>query len=289
MSCKEVIIPTSDGYQLRGTFFSTDETHHSLVIINGATGVLRRYYQPFAEYLREQGFSVLTYDFRGIGESTQRQKDAPAPTMLDWGQVDMNAVLSWAKDNHPDKTIRGVGHSIGGQLLGVLPDNNRYHSFLGIASQHIYWRYWPTVMSRLKILAFFRGVLPLFYKTTGTLPSWVLGSETLPKKVAMDWSRFSCKSSYLADEQGQSVRTGFDNFQGRLRLCAIDDDHMFAPESCVRELGKLYKNITPQIRVIKPDEFGMRSIDHFGFFKKQMDRRAWQEAAEWLRSDDIKI
>lgn len=284
MKSSKSTILTKDGYYLRGTVYEplSDKARQQVVIVNGATGVLQRYYQPFAEYLQSQGFTVLTYDFRGIGESRKHEPRAPAPTMLHWGERDMDTVLTWAQNNYPGYRVQGVGHSIGGQLMGVLPGNNRYEAFLGIASQHIYWRNWPTLTTRMKSLAFFGCILPLFYNTTGSLPPWVLGAERLPKGVAKDWGRFGRYKHYLSDERGQPIRTGFESYQGRLKLCAISDDEMFAPEPCVRKLGGLFTSTRPEVHVLQPQSYGMKKIDHFGFFKKNMNQKAWEEAANWL-------
>jgi predicted alpha/beta hydrolase len=127
-----------DGYQLKASEFTPVNSNGIGLIINGATGVIRKYYQAFAEFLTEQGFTVLTYKFRGIGESTQASDNAFIPSMIHWGQHDMDAVLSFFIDRHPELNIKGIGHSIGGQLLSIMPDNNRYDRFLNIASQHIY-------------------------------------------------------------------------------------------------------------------------------------------------------
>ncbi|MCL6269145.1 alpha/beta fold hydrolase [Sansalvadorimonas sp. 2012CJ34-2] len=284
MNSQKITIPTPDGYYLKGELLEPEESscRKQLVIINGATGVLQGYYRPFADFLRQQGFKVLIYDYRGIGQSQECKYHAPAPTMLHWGERDMDAVLNWVKSEYPDYRIHGVGHSIGGQLMGALPDNNRYDSFLGVASQHIYWRNWPSFSTRIKSWFFFRGILPLFHKSIGHLPAWVLGSEKLPKGVIRDWGRFGGSSAYLSDEKGQPIRSGFHNYQGRLKLCAVSDDHMFAPENCVRELGKLFTATDGDIHVLRPEHYQMSRIDHFGYFKKTMNTKAWEEAADWL-------
>ena len=289
-----VKIATDDGYQLAGSEYrpATTESNgntgtaaapgHGIgVVINGATGVLRQYYDGFARFLCHQGFTVLTYDFRGIGGSRQHAPGAPVPTMLHWGQRDMDAALSFFIERHPQLLIKGIGHSIGGQLLGVLPDNNRYHGFLNIASQHIYWKNWP-LRDRALTAAFFFGVLPLFYKSVGGLPKWVLGAEYLPKQVARDWSRFGRNKAYIADEQGQPLRQGFSGYRGRMRFYAMADDRRFAPPACVRELEKLFSSADTEVRVLHPHDYDMKAIDHFGFFKKSMHQRAWQESADWL-------
>ncbi|WP_066018107.1 alpha/beta fold hydrolase [Endozoicomonas atrinae] len=281
MDIKTIIIDTRDGFHLAGTEFLPRHANGIGLIINGATGVVRKYYQAYAEFLCQQGFTVLTYEFRGIGESQSVNSDAPAPSMLHWGQRDMDAVLTDFIQRHPQLTVKGIGHSMGGQLLGILPDNNRYSGFLNIASQHIYWKHWP-LKDRPLTIAFFFGVLPLFYTLTGGLPKWVLGAEYLPRQVARDWSRFGRKKSYIADLDGRPLRDGFRGFTGKMRFYGIADDRRFAPPTAVYQLEKLFSNADSHVKILNPRDYQMKSIDHFGFFKKSMNRQAWQESTEWL-------
>lgn len=288
MHIENLVITTPDGYQLAATEFQPANAHNKAgngtgVIINGATGVLRKFYKNFAQYLCEQGFTVLTYEFRGIGESQKIQQDAPEPSMLHWGQRDMDAALKLFSTRHPELTIKGIGHSIGGQLFGVLPDNNRYSHFLSIASQHIYWKNWP-MKDRPITIAFFFLILPLFYKLTGGLPNWVLGSEYLPKQVARDWSRFGRKKAWVADEKGQPLREGFKSYEGKIKFIGMADDKRFAPPNCIKQLYNEFENAEKDLQIIKPNDYGMKAIDHFGFFQKKMNKQAWHECAQWLAS-----
>lgn len=281
MKYNTIQFETRDGYQLIGTEFLPETPNGIAVIINGATGVLRSYYRHFCEFMCERGFTLMTYDYRGIGDSQSSPNSAPSPSMLHWGQRDMDAAFTFFATRHPALTIRGMGHSIGGQLLGVMPDNNRYDSFVGIGSQHIYWGNWP-LKDRLKVGAFFWGILPLFYKLKGGLPRWVLGSEYLPKHVARDWSRFGRHKAWIADEQGKPLREGFHGYRGKMRLYGMADDHTFAPPLCVEKLARTFKNANAEVCILEPQKLGMKRIDHFGFFQKKMNREAWEECAEWL-------
>jgi predicted alpha/beta hydrolase len=283
MQTENLFIPTQDGYRLAGTEFTPVKSNGIALILNGATGVLRNYYQGFASYLCDAGFTVLTFEFRGIGESTSQSETSPQPSMLHWGERDMGDVLTFYTDRHSDKTIKGIGHSIGGQLLGVVPDNNRYKSFLNVASQHIHWKSWP-LKQRPMAFSFFFIVLPLFYKLTGGLPKWVLGAEYLPKQVAKDWSRFARKT-WIADSNGSPLREGFYTYTGSMRFIGLADDKNFAPPPAVKRLAGIFKNADKEVLIIKPQDYEMRSIDHFGFFKKKMNKRAWQECADWLAQE----
>jgi pimeloyl-ACP methyl ester carboxylesterase len=63
----------SDGYPLHGFVWrhavADSGAARPLAIINPATSVRCRYYAPFAAYLHAHGFDVISYDYRGIGES----------------------------------------------------------------------------------------------------------------------------------------------------------------------------------------------------------------------------
>lgn len=68
-SAREIQIPAMDGFALAATVYEPDALTHKVVLITGGTGVLRRFYDPFACFLQQQGFGVVTFDYRGIGDS----------------------------------------------------------------------------------------------------------------------------------------------------------------------------------------------------------------------------
>ncbi len=282
MRIQAVSISTPDGYTLSASEFTPETSNGVAVILNGATGVLKKYYQSFAEHLCQQGFTILTYEYRGIGNSTQAEKDAPQPSMIHWGQIDMDVVLQYFSNKHPTLTMKGIGHSIGGQLLGMLPNNNRYKGFLNIAAQHIYWKNWPTKDRAITVLFFF-FVLPFFAAFNG-LPKWVLGAEYLPKKVVKDWSRFGRKDIYT-DHNNQNLTDGFHAYEGKMRFLSMDDDILFAPKNGVKGLQSLFKNAKSDLLILKPKDYEMHKIDHFGFFKSNMNKQAWLECSEWLKEN----
>lgn len=64
-------VTCQDGYQLVGSLF-TPQGPSKLkagIMIAPATGIKRQFYASFAQHLSEQGYGVLTFDNRGIGQS----------------------------------------------------------------------------------------------------------------------------------------------------------------------------------------------------------------------------
>jgi predicted alpha/beta hydrolase len=70
----------SDGVTLAGHVWS-QASARAIVIVNPATGVLVRYYHRYAKFPAEHGFEVITYDYRGIGESRPEDLQALPPSL----------------------------------------------------------------------------------------------------------------------------------------------------------------------------------------------------------------
>lgn len=119
---------TADGYSLGGFCWrhAQPDPQRPLVIINAATSVRCRYYSRFADYLFAQGCDVLTYDYRGIGESRPASLRGFQASWSDWGRLDFEAMLAHAVERFPGQPIDVVGHSFGGCAVGLAPSPARY-------------------------------------------------------------------------------------------------------------------------------------------------------------------
>jgi pimeloyl-ACP methyl ester carboxylesterase len=60
-----------DGVELRGTFYPASKAKAPAVLMLHRYGGNRQGWEPLAEELQKKGFAVLTFDFRGHGESTK--------------------------------------------------------------------------------------------------------------------------------------------------------------------------------------------------------------------------
>jgi predicted alpha/beta hydrolase len=68
----DITFPATDGYLLRASLYLPRRARRNAVLINSATAVPRKIYKGFASYLASRGCAVLTYDYRGIGDSRQK-------------------------------------------------------------------------------------------------------------------------------------------------------------------------------------------------------------------------
>ena len=72
VSSDNITVPATDGYPLAATLFLPRGAKRHAVLINSATAVPRKLYRSFAGYLAKRGCAVLTYDYRGTGDSRQQ-------------------------------------------------------------------------------------------------------------------------------------------------------------------------------------------------------------------------
>ena len=64
-----VSFAASDGFVLRGVLYGDARSARGAVLIAAAMGVAQSYYADFAQWLARQGHIVLSFDYRGMGQS----------------------------------------------------------------------------------------------------------------------------------------------------------------------------------------------------------------------------
>jgi predicted alpha/beta hydrolase len=272
MELVEVTLTARDGYRLGATLYGSGT---SAVLIMPATGVPQSYYAKFAGYLAERGFTVLTFDYRGIGRSLEGHIRRVRARMQDWGTLDSAAAFEFLGS----KRIAVVGHSFGGQALGLLPDPERISAALLVGAQSGYWRNWP-LLGRAWMWPATHIGLPGVASLLGYFPGARLGfGEDLPAGVALQWASWCRHPRYLVGALG--VEAAYARVHAPLRAYAITDDP-FAPLSAVNALAKLYPNARWETRPLAPRDLSVKSLGHFGFFRERFRDSLWRESADWL-------
>jgi len=282
MNKKEIRVLATDDFPISATLYEPEQANQVFVMINSATAVKRRYYDQYAAHLCELGFTVLTYDYRGIGGSlVPKTWSGKKPTMADWGRRDLEGVILWVSKHYPEHYFTAVAHSVGGQLMGLAPSNNQVKSVFSIASQSGYIGNWSGI-EKLKFQLIMYLAVPVTTYLVGSLPGALFGSEDLPKGVALQWAYWCRSRHYIVDKHSQPLRKEFEQYDHSMRFYCIADDSMYGPLKAVEELARYYKNASTEVVVKKPEDYGVRSIGHFGFFKSTMPVMAWNETASWL-------
>lgn len=273
-------IPATDGFSLAATLITPVGTPRTPVVIASATGVKRRYYEHFASFLAEQGHPTILFDYRGIGGSRPSSLRGFDARMRHWGERDLAGVIAWARQRF-DETPHFVGHSVGGQLLGLAEGAEHIRAAVTIGSQSGYWGHWPSA-SRYRIAALWYGVIPAVTRTVGYFPGSIGVGEDLPAGVALEWATWGRHPAYLAGlDRARCDR--YARLDARILAFAFPDDE-FAPLPAVKALHELYAGSSTELREIDPTSLALGPIGHFGFFRDRFHATLWPQVSQWFSS-----
>ncbi|TMP38751.1 alpha/beta hydrolase family protein [Pseudoalteromonas rubra] len=278
---QEITIQTQDGIALSATLYLPDKPITGGVVINSATAVKQTYYQAFATFMAQQGFAVITYDYRGIGKSAIANFRDPRLTMHAWGAFDFAAIIDWTQTHYPELNWHCIGHSVGGQLVGLADNNSNLKSVYCIASQSGYWKHWEA-FHKPKIFTLWYAVIPVLSLLLGRVPGRLLGGECLPERIARQWAYWGRNPHYIVDNAGQPIRDGFERLTCAMKFIQIDDDQAFAPPRAVNALASYYRNASTQIEHIQSSAQHGGRVGHFGFFRRQHAASLWPDVVNWL-------
>lgn len=275
-SREDLQLAARDGVVLGASLYRPAQPRGLAVLLNSGTGIARQFYGAFAGHLAEQGISVLTYDYRGIGGSEK----PPSARMEDWGKIDQASMLDHLEAACPGDRLALIGHSFGGQVLGLADNIGKISAAVLIAAQSGHWRHW-SAPRRYRMMALWWMLIPGLTALTGRFPGSWLGTADLPAGIARSWARWGRSPHYVCDADGAPLRPHNETIRFPIRWLSFTDDEI-APRAAVEALRPYY----PQARIerlhLAPSEIGMGSIGHFGFFRKAMPRAAWSDLADWL-------
>jgi predicted alpha/beta hydrolase len=285
----DIALPATDGYLLGATLFLPRGTRRRAVLINSATAVPRKIYRGFASYLAGRGCAVVTYDYRGTGGSRQKAVvgfNKPKSlagfkaSMSDWAALDVTAAVGWMRERYGHLPLTYVGHSFGGQALGLIPNNGEVSRALLIAAQAGYWKL-MTAPERYRVYVMLNFVGTPLTRLLGYAPGWSGFGEDLPKGVFLQWVSWVMSKRYMFDDPGLKAVENFAGFRGAMRaLCFSDDPWATLPT--VELLCAEFVSARPEILTVTPADAGVAKIGHFGFFRGEHRDTLWRSAAEWI-------
>jgi predicted alpha/beta hydrolase len=288
----DISFPATDGYSLGASLFLPRGARRNAVLINSATAVPRKIYKGFASYLASRGCAVLTYDYRGTGDSRQKSPfgyNQPKSlvgfkaSMSEWAARDTTAAVAWMRERYHDLPLNYVGHSFGGQALGLLPNNTEVSRALLIAAQAAYWKL-MTSPERYRVYVTLNFIGTPLTRLFGYAPGWSGIGEDLPKGVFLQWARWVMSKRYLFDDPELAALANFAKYRGALRALCLSDDP-WATRPAIELLCSGFTSITPEIATIAPADAGVAKIGHLGFFRPAHRDTLWRSAAEWLQTE----
>jgi predicted alpha/beta hydrolase len=283
--------PAADGFMLRGFTWrhTAQDTARPIVIINAATSVRCRHYARFADYLFANDCDVITYDYRGIGESRPASLKGLQASWTDWGALDFEAMLKRAQREFPDQPIDVVGHSFGGWAAGLGASGHLIRRLVTVGAQFAYWRdYAPA--HRWRMFGKWHVLMPLLTMIFGYFPGKRLGwLEDTPAGVVRDWSTPTAR--YEKRPSGRVIHAThghlpFANVTAKALAISISDDPYGTIPAIERLLDYFTKSTNTHLR-IAPEDIGEEEVGHFAFFHSAYQATLWPIALSWLHNGEL--
>ena len=276
---EQITIPTEDGHDLPGTLFEANEGvvgDGPLVLISSATAVPRKIYRRFAQYLADNGArAVLTYDYRGMTKPHGKRRRHLR--MSDWAVQDLPAAAKTLARRYPDHPLVGLGHSFGGQALGLSGVSDRFSRYMTIAAGSGYLgdteeaqKLWITMNVIGRPLAW----------ALGYLPGWAGMGEGIPFGAFDQWRRWCNSPDYFMSDPSLPETSRFTEVTIPMVSVGFFDDP-WATRRNTETMMAWYENADIKLRWFTEAEAG-RPVGHFGFFKPDHTDTLWPHIADWL-------
>lgn len=267
----------ADGVVLQGILLIPDSPK-AVVQFNCGTATKKEFYLPFLTYLAEHGFICCLWDYRGSGDSAPADMKNCLFTFRDYGIQDMPAIKRFLEAKFPSLPFLLVGHSAGGQQTGFMDQLESVKGMVNFAVSTGYLPYMPLTY-RLKSNYFFYVFTPLSILFTGYLKAKNFRiMEDLPRNVVREWRDWCEKETYLFDPKfyGKTVPKGhFQEYTFPIHTFWTADDTI-SNERNTQNYWKNVKGTKPiTFEQLRPADFGLKAIGHFGFFKKSMQETLW--------------
>ncbi len=246
----------------------------SVVIIAGAMGVSQRSYEKFAHFLGEKGHCAITFDYFGTGRSLQTSIKDCQTDVRSWGEQDCEAIIDFAHTQYPDLPLQWIGHSVGGQLLGMIRNTDKLSNALTLSCGTGYWLHNSPETRRIVWLMWY-VIAPLSIKFWGYFPGKkfkMVGD--LPAKVMLQWRAWCLQKDYAVGVEGPEIRQRYADVSTPITSISFSDDEMLS-ERNINALHAFFNQDHVTMVRLSPQEIGEKFIGHLGWFREKFKQSIW--------------
>ena len=271
----------ADGRELAAHWFAA-AVRRMVLLINPATGFPQTFYFKLAQYAAMRGYDALVYDYRGMGASAPADLASETSRMSDWGLLDMRSALATAAERAQGAPVATLGHSVGGQFLGLLKNHALARAHVQIATSVGYWP-WEAAPFRYLAWWFWRVHGPAMLALKGYVPTgggW--SGLPLPRAVYEEWRRWCLRPTHFGPDLTTYLS---DNVFAEIRAPVLSvgfTDDPIATRRTVEELNRFFPNVARETRWYTPADAGAKRIGHEGFFASRHRDTLWRWVLDWI-------
>lgn len=278
---EHVAFKAADGRSLTGRVILPSEPK-AVMTINAATGYRMNFYEDFARAAAEAGWAAMIYDYRGQGLSRPGTPRDEAARMLDWGRYDIPAAAKYISQRFPGLPFDYVGHSVGGQFVGLAGQEVDIRRVAFLASGSGHWAYHPGIM-RFKVMMFWYYFGPTRLALLGHIPQGkIWRGDDLPRGVFRDWRRWASRGDYFTEDlRDEGLLEAMQSLKAPIRAWLADDDDLMS-EGSTRWLLDFYRDAPSELQVIRASSTPSGKVGHDGFFRMSLSEVFWPQIWRWL-------
>lgn len=272
-----VELVTADGQRLGATRFAPSTPASAALAVGGATGVPQGFYRRFAEHAAAAGIDVITFDYRGAGRSAPPDLRGWRMNTLDWGRQDLAAAIAVVR--RPGRPTWLVGHSYGGQALGLLPAPGDVDAMVTFGTGAGWHGYMPAA-ERAKVWLMWSVLAPVVTAAKGYLAwRWLGMGEDLPLDAYRQWRRWCHHPHYFfGDPAAPELPALFERVTTPIAAVNALDDLWALPAS--RQAFMQHYTRAPWHGVdLHRRDHG--SVGHMGYFRAGRES-LWDATLQWL-------
>jgi len=274
-------IKTKDGRKIKARAYVPDEEAKGVIVISPSATVTQEFYFEIACFFRENNFAVISFDFRGTGDSAPLALKGFEASLANWALQDTDAVLRHTKNQFPKHELIFIGHGIGGEIIGLAPASQFINRIIlvGCALSCSRLRRWK---ERIWI-----DVTKNFIKLTSWLFGYFPGKElkvfnSLPKGVVYEWIQWCNNENGLFDDFSDH---NYRRLQVPLLAFSFSDDWR-SQEKGVQALLEHFDSAYITWHHINPKQLNRRRMGHSGFFKPRFKKIFWQQVLNWTNDKE---
>ncbi len=274
---KKETIRTKDGHTLGLRIYLPFTSFTRVIMLAPSALHTQADYFEFARYFQHFGYCVVSFDYRGVGDSAPEQLKGFNATLQQWAKHDIDAVILFVRQKFPIQELIYIGHGIGGEIPGLAPAIQYINKMVLINSSLSCTRYrqWQDKLWVGSMNTLIRMVNGLF----GYFPGKSLARlNNLPQGVMEEWIRWCRNDDGLFDDYT-------DNNYRKLHLPLLAysfSDDWRSREKGVKALLDHFTSADISWHHMPAAEVSREGVGHSGFFSYSKSGKLWKELTDWI-------
>ena len=270
MITSEVNITSKSGKTLALNIRIPDTAVKGVIQINTGTCIPQKVYWKFAEFLTNNGYVTITYDY---SDAANYSSDVSHTEWL----KDIESVTDYILQTYPTEKKYMVGHSSGGQFIGYINNCDKIDKVFLVACANGYVGNLG-FFTKAGMQLFWKLIVPFSIKRYGYMNNKLLGANGgFPKNIITELGSW-CKQPdfFVPFFKERNIPSYFHTITNPVKAYHLEDDTIANRKSCEYILN-LHTNADKSIETLNAKDFGMKKFGHRGFFFSSAEKTLWQK------------